>query len=181
MKPSKNTTRPSGELTASGLWVATFDWRGQGGSQRLLKNPMPGYVRRFSDYEKDLEQFLEEIVLPDARLPFFCHRSFDRWADCSLGGSPACQPYRATCRDFAFYRLEARQFRPDDPAHRNDARLLDGPWWSGSHRVGDAATSNSHTMCLPPTRHAFAATWPSTTPARISSSAARRSGGFLNH
>lgn len=60
-----------GELTASGLWVATFDWRGQGGSQRLLKNPMPGYVRRFSDYEKDLEQFLEEIVLPDARLPFF--------------------------------------------------------------------------------------------------------------
>ena len=59
------------DLTADELWVATFDWRGQGGSERLLKNPMPGYVRRFSDYEKDLEQFLEEIVLPDARLPFY--------------------------------------------------------------------------------------------------------------
>jgi lysophospholipase len=59
------------DLTAAGLWVATFDWRGQGGSERLLSNPLPGYVRRFSDYENDLEQFLEEIVLPDARLPFF--------------------------------------------------------------------------------------------------------------
>lgn len=59
------------DLTAAGLWVATFDWRGQGGSDRLLSNPMPGYVRRFSDYEKDLEQFLEQIVLPDTRLPFF--------------------------------------------------------------------------------------------------------------
>ena len=59
------------ELTESGLWVATFDWRGQGGSERLLRNPMPGYVRRFSDYERDLEQFLEQIVLPDARLPFY--------------------------------------------------------------------------------------------------------------
>ena len=59
------------DLTAAGLWVATFDWRGQGGSERLQRNPLPGYVRRFSDYERDLEQFLEEIVLPDARLPFF--------------------------------------------------------------------------------------------------------------
>lgn len=59
------------DLTATGLWVATFDWRGQGGSERLQRNPLPGYVRRFSDYERDLEQFLEEIVLPDARLPFF--------------------------------------------------------------------------------------------------------------
>ncbi len=59
------------DLTAAGLWVATFDWRGQGGSERLLRDPLPGYVRRFSDYERDLEQFLEEIVLPDARLPFF--------------------------------------------------------------------------------------------------------------
>ncbi len=59
------------DLTAHGLWVATFDWRGQGGSERLLSNPLPGYVRRFSDYVRDLEQFIETIVLPDARLPFF--------------------------------------------------------------------------------------------------------------
>ena len=60
-----------GELTARGLWVATFDWRGQAGSERLLKQPRRGHVRRFSDYERDLNIFLEKIVLPDTRLPFF--------------------------------------------------------------------------------------------------------------
>jgi lysophospholipase len=59
-----------GELTARDLWVATFDWRGQAGSERLLKNPRRGHVRRFSDYERDLTIFLDKIVLPDTRLPF---------------------------------------------------------------------------------------------------------------
>ncbi|ENN87406.1 lysophospholipase L2 protein [Rhizobium freirei PRF 81] len=59
------------DLTAKGLWVATFDLRGQGGSQRLLKDPLRGHVRRFSDYERDLTAFLDKIVLPDTRLPFF--------------------------------------------------------------------------------------------------------------
>ncbi|OBZ95308.1 lysophospholipase [Pararhizobium polonicum] len=60
-----------GELTARGLWVATFDWRGQAGSERLLRHPRRGHVRRFADYERDLSIFLEKIVLPDTRLPFF--------------------------------------------------------------------------------------------------------------
>lgn len=60
-----------GDFNRAGLWVATFDWRGQGASQRLLKNHSAGYVRRFSDYETDLDDFLEQIVLPDTRLPFF--------------------------------------------------------------------------------------------------------------
>ncbi|WP_275785067.1 alpha/beta fold hydrolase [Pararhizobium gei] len=61
-----------GEMTDRGLWVATFDWRGQAGSERILKNkPRRGHVRRFSDYERDLSIFLERIVLPDTRLPFF--------------------------------------------------------------------------------------------------------------
>lgn len=59
------------DLNAMGLWVATFDLRGQGGSQRLLKDGRKGHVRRFSDYQQDLEIFLRDIVLPDARLPFF--------------------------------------------------------------------------------------------------------------
>jgi lysophospholipase len=59
------------ELTERGLWVATFDLRGQGGSTRLLKNQRHGHVRRFSDYERDLSAFLEKIVLPDTRMPFF--------------------------------------------------------------------------------------------------------------
>lgn len=59
------------DLTAKGLWVATFDLRSQGGSERLLKDPRRGHVRHFSDYERDLTAFLDKIVLPDTRLPFF--------------------------------------------------------------------------------------------------------------
>ncbi|GLR51401.1 alpha/beta hydrolase [Shinella yambaruensis] len=59
------------DLTARGLWVATFDWRGQAGSDRLIPGSRTGHILRFSDYEADLSLFLEKIVLPDARLPFF--------------------------------------------------------------------------------------------------------------
>ena len=59
------------DLTARGLWVATFDLRGQGGSSRLLKRRNHGHIRRFSDYERDLDTFLEKVVLPDTRLPFY--------------------------------------------------------------------------------------------------------------
>jgi lysophospholipase len=59
------------DLQKAGLGVATFDWRGQGGSQRLLRNPRRGHVRRFAHYVADLEQFYQDIVLPDCRLPLF--------------------------------------------------------------------------------------------------------------
>lgn len=59
------------DLNAMGLWVATFDWRGQGGSPRLLNSRRRGHARRFRDFERDLDLFLEQIVLPDAKLPFF--------------------------------------------------------------------------------------------------------------
>lgn len=59
------------DLTAKGLWVATYDLRGQGGSSRLIKKRNHGHIRRFSDYERDLDTFLEKIVLPDTRLPFY--------------------------------------------------------------------------------------------------------------
>jgi lysophospholipase len=59
------------ELRARGFTVATLDWRGQGGSQRLLKDPCKGYVRKFDDYQLDLEVFMREIVLPDCPPPYF--------------------------------------------------------------------------------------------------------------
>ncbi|MBR0558253.1 alpha/beta hydrolase [Ciceribacter sp. L1K23] len=59
------------DLNAHGLWVATYDMRGQAGSDRMLKDRRKGYVRRFSHYVRDLELFLEHIVLPDTRLPFY--------------------------------------------------------------------------------------------------------------
>ncbi len=59
------------DLNNHNFGVATFDWRGQGGSDRLIDDPHKGYVRSFNDYATDLEQFFSEIVLPDCRGPFF--------------------------------------------------------------------------------------------------------------
>jgi lysophospholipase len=59
------------DLRARGFAVATFDWRGQGMSERALRNPRKGYVRSFSQYQIDLETFINEVVLPDCPPPHF--------------------------------------------------------------------------------------------------------------
>jgi len=59
------------DLAAAGFDIATFDLRGQGLSDRLLKNHRRGHVRRFDDYVSDLERFLRDIVLPDCTGPFY--------------------------------------------------------------------------------------------------------------
>jgi lysophospholipase len=59
------------DLRARGFAVATLDWRGQGMSQRALRNPLRGYVRSFDQYQIDLETFIAEVVLPDCPPPVF--------------------------------------------------------------------------------------------------------------
>jgi lysophospholipase len=59
------------DLATAGFDVATFDLRGQGLSDRLLKNRRRGHVRRFDDYVGDLERFMANIVLPDCAGPFY--------------------------------------------------------------------------------------------------------------
>jgi len=59
------------ELRSRGFAVAMLDWRGQGGSQRLLGNPLKGHVTRFSDYCRDIEAFAREVLLPDCPPPHF--------------------------------------------------------------------------------------------------------------
>jgi len=59
------------DLRARGFAVATFDWRGQGLSDRLLADRNKGYVRDFADYGVDLDAFMEQIVLPDCPPPLF--------------------------------------------------------------------------------------------------------------
>lgn len=58
-------------LVSRGFAVATMDWRGQGGSDRLLKNPHKGHVRSFADYDRDLIRFMQTVVLPDCPPPYF--------------------------------------------------------------------------------------------------------------
>lgn len=59
------------DLRRRGFAVAMMDWRGQGGSDRLLKNPRKCHVEDFADFDKDLGQFMSEIVLPDCPAPFY--------------------------------------------------------------------------------------------------------------
>ncbi|MBZ0215006.1 MAG: alpha/beta hydrolase, partial [Fimbriimonadaceae bacterium] len=59
------------ELREKGFAVAIMDWRGQGGSDRVLSNPRKGYVDDFENYELDMRRFMEEIVLPDCPAPYF--------------------------------------------------------------------------------------------------------------
>lgn len=59
------------ELRIRGFAVAALDWRGQGGSQRMLRDPRKGHVWSFDEYQKDLEIFIREVVLPDCPPPLF--------------------------------------------------------------------------------------------------------------
>ena len=59
------------DLQARGFAVATFDWRGQGLSDRRLSDRHKGYVRNFGNYITDLEAVMEQVVLPDCPPPHF--------------------------------------------------------------------------------------------------------------
>ena len=60
-----------GELLGRGFVVATFDWRGQGLSQRLLRGRAKGHVRRSTDYRRDLDAFIRQLLAPDCPKPWF--------------------------------------------------------------------------------------------------------------
>lgn len=89
------------DLRARGFAVAIFDWRGQGLSDRALRDPRKGHVRSFAEFDLDLETFAKEILLPDCPPPFFAlahsmggavllraaHRN-RRWFDRAVLSSP---------------------------------------------------------------------------------------------
>lgn len=59
------------DFSKRGLGVATFDWRGQGGSDRVIRDSMRGHIGDFYTHVSDLEQFIADIVLPDCRAPYY--------------------------------------------------------------------------------------------------------------
>ncbi|MCX5496811.1 alpha/beta hydrolase [Kaistia dalseonensis] len=59
------------ELLERNFAVAALDWRGQGGSERRLRNPKKGHVDDFIEYERDVEAFMQQVVLPDCPPPYF--------------------------------------------------------------------------------------------------------------
>ncbi len=52
------------ELRGRGFCVVTFDWRGQGGSDRLLSDRRKAHIEDFSAYDQDLGTVMREVVAP---------------------------------------------------------------------------------------------------------------------
>lgn len=59
------------DFRSRGFSAASFDWRGQGGSERAFVSGRRGHVDRFEDYCVDLNSFHADILLPDCPPPFF--------------------------------------------------------------------------------------------------------------
>ncbi len=59
------------DLRRRGFWVATFDWRGQGGSSRDLENRNKGHIWDFGQYDADLHKFMTQVVFPDCPAPYY--------------------------------------------------------------------------------------------------------------
>lgn len=57
------------DLQRRGFAVVTFDWRGQGGSDRLVRESC--HIESFDDYDRDLDAVMRQIVLPDGPAPLF--------------------------------------------------------------------------------------------------------------
>jgi lysophospholipase len=86
-----------------------IDWRGQGHSSRRLRDPRKGYVRDFSDFEVDVETFVQQVVLPDCPPPFFALAH-------SMGGAVLLRVAHAGKRWFDRMVLSAPMI--DLPGHR---------------------------------------------------------------
>jgi len=59
------------DLRRRGFSVATFDWRGQGASDRRLRDRSKAHVDSFAEYDRDLDAFFQQVVLPDCSPPYF--------------------------------------------------------------------------------------------------------------
>jgi lysophospholipase len=64
-----------GDILGRGFAVATMDWRGQGGSERQLRDRRKGHVDDFSLYERDLIAFARDVLTPHCPRPWIglCH------------------------------------------------------------------------------------------------------------
>jgi lysophospholipase len=145
------------ELRSRGFAVATLDWRGQGLSDRALEDRRKGHVEDFSEYERDIDVFMNEVVLPDCPPPYFAiahsmagcvmihlARKGMRWFDRVVLSAPMIEI--AGIRGSTLYKVTARALRYAGLGKRyipggNGTVIASGPY------IGNKLTSD-------PVRHA---------------------------
>ena len=59
------------DLLAMGYAVANFDWRGQGGSERLLADPLRGHIDSFASYDADIDAIYSRVLVAQCPKPFY--------------------------------------------------------------------------------------------------------------
>jgi lysophospholipase len=59
-----------GELLTRGFAVVAMDWRGQGGSERALRNARKGHVDDFSQFECDLDALVTKVLKRECPRPW---------------------------------------------------------------------------------------------------------------
>ena len=64
-----------GDLVSRDFAVATMDWRGQGGSERQLRDPRKGHIDDFALYERDFLSLHRDVLTPHCPRPWIglCH------------------------------------------------------------------------------------------------------------
>ncbi len=107
------------DLLARGLAVAALDWRGQGGSDRLLPNARKGHVGDFSQFGRDLEAFVAEVLEPHCPRPWF-------GLGHSMGGAILLLIDEAGRCPFERLVLTSPMIAVKGVDHRGPARLLAG-------------------------------------------------------
>ncbi|HET6379223.1 MAG TPA: alpha/beta hydrolase [Methylocella sp.] len=118
-----------GELLVRNFDVAILDWRGQGGSRRLVKNPRKGHIGNFRFYEHDLEAFAEHVLAPYCRRPWFALAH-------SMGAAIALAQARAGRSPFARLVLTAPMIDVYGLRKRRAPRMLARALvWLGAGRL----------------------------------------------
>ena len=59
------------DIAKMGYAVATFDWRGQGQSDRLIPETTRGYVRSFADYDLDIDAVYSRLLVAHCPRPYY--------------------------------------------------------------------------------------------------------------
>ena len=59
------------DILRRGYAVASFDWRGQGGSGRLHANHLRGFIRDFADYDADIDAVYSRVLVAHCPKPYY--------------------------------------------------------------------------------------------------------------